>query len=297
MRVILLGASGQIGKEIHAALRKNPSNEVLATSRKSSNEYFQFDPFKDDWSGLGKADVLINSVGQIEETNNFSFDKVHRELTLLIIKNRGQLGNPRIIQISVVGADKNSPVEFLSTKGLADEELMRLENTVVVRASIVCTPDTMMVRKMKMVYEMSKYSLGYALIPAGFLKHKIQPVMVQDLAIILTRIAQADYPPKLIEVVGPHAISYRQLLEILYKVKGKKPKLVEIPRILTDLVVKKIVSPVFPSVINKQQYYLLFQDNVGDKSEGENFLGSPLSDTHEFWQNEFKDYDNNYPEH
>jgi hypothetical protein len=73
----------------------------------------------------------------------------------------------------------------------------------------------------------------------------------------------------------------------LYKAKGKNPKHLEIPRILTDRIVKKIVSPVFPSIINKQQYHLLFQDNIGDKSEGEKYLGSPLSDTYEFWQNEF----------
>jgi len=288
MRIILLGASGQIGKEIYEVLKANPSNEVIGTSRKSIKGYLRFDPFKDDWAVLGKADVLINSVGQIEESSDSSFDKVHCELTLLILKNRPVIGNPRVIQISVIGADKDSPVEFLSTKGLADDALMQEENTIVVRASIVCTPETMMVKKMKMLYDMSRYSLGYALVPAGFASHKIQPVMVKDLAVIISRICLADYPSGLIHVVGPHEIGYRQLLEILYKTRGRTLKLIEIPKALTDFAVRKIVSRIFPSIINEQQYHLLFQDNVADKSEGEKFLGSPLSSTIEFWQNEFK---------
>lgn len=288
MRIILLGASGQIGSELYKELRSNASFEVIGTSRRSYGRYFQFDPFTDDWSVLGKADVLINSVGQIEAKGSMSFEKVHCELTQLIVKNRALLGNPRVIQISVLGANKESPAEFMHTKAMADEYLLQFKNTVVVRPSIVCTPNTVMVQKLKMMYTLSQLTFGYAIVPKNFPDYKFQPVLVSDLAVIVSRLCITEYPPKMINVVGPEAFSYREVMEILFRRKGKKLKLLQMPKGISDLLVKGIVSTLFPSVINKQQYHLVFQHNIADKSDSEKYLGHPLSSTIDFWIKEFK---------
>src|SRR5687768_12716229 len=104
MKIMILGASGQIGSVIYGALKA--SNNVVGTSRRQSGEFLKFDPFKDDWSALGKCQVLINCIGQIEATSTFKFYKIHVELTQLMLKNRGLIGNPRIIQISALGASR-----------------------------------------------------------------------------------------------------------------------------------------------------------------------------------------------
>ena len=171
MRTVVLGASGQIGKIIYEELKK--SHEVIGTSRNSSSELLQFDPFKDSWSVLGKADVLVNCVGQIEATKEFSFQKIHIELTKLIIQNRERLGNPRIIQISALGASKLSELEFFKTKGIADDQLLKNSNTVIVRPSIICTHKTMMVRKMQVLYSISRFTNGLLIVPSSFLDHMI----------------------------------------------------------------------------------------------------------------------------
>lgn len=287
MRILILGATGQIGSQIYKGLKSNPEHNITGTSRKSKNGFLKFDPFSDQWSLLGKADVLINCIGQIEETKEMSFDKVHRQLTFHILENRVLLGNPRIIQLSVLGASPNSPIDFLKTKGIADEYLTQFLNTIVVRASIVCTHQTMLVKKMRMLENISRFSGGLTLVPKGFPDRKIQPVMVGDLAAIVSTLCVADYSSSILNVVGPHPISYRQLIELMFQVQGKKAILVNVPRALTDFVVKRFIAPCFPSLINTQQYHLLFQDNVAEKTESEKYLGRPLASTIDFWRNEF----------
>src|SRR5205085_9465665 len=140
MRIVVLGSTGQIGSSIISNLRDDyPSSQIVACSRKTIPGHFSFNPFTDNWEKLGKTDVLINSVGIIKENANFSFRKIHVGLTELILKNRNAIGAPRIIQLSVNGADASSKSGFLNTKAESDKILTDHENTVVVRPSLVCT--------------------------------------------------------------------------------------------------------------------------------------------------------------
>ena len=145
MRIVVLGASGQIGSVIYNGLKDR--HVVLGTSRKASADCVRFDPFQDNWHVLGTVDVLINCIGQIEATSSSSFHHIHVDLTKRIIAHRQQIGNPTILQISALGASAAHNVEFLRTKGIADDLLLQHAETAVIRPSIVCTHRTMIVRK------------------------------------------------------------------------------------------------------------------------------------------------------
>ena len=84
-----------------------------------------FDPFTDDWSLLGRADAIINCIGQIEPTRTSSFYDLHVGFIKLMLNNRNKIGQPRIMQISALGAAPHHQVEFLRTKGIGDELLLQ----------------------------------------------------------------------------------------------------------------------------------------------------------------------------
>src|SRR5687768_3866943 len=111
MKITIFGAGGQVGTILHEALSNR--HEVTGTSRRASSGLFPFDPFSDNWSILGKPDVIINCIGQIAATRKSSFTKIHLELTKQIIRNRNVIGNPRIIQLSALGASAIHDVEFM----------------------------------------------------------------------------------------------------------------------------------------------------------------------------------------
>lgn len=289
MRIIILGASGQIGSVVHSGLSK--THEVIGTSRKPSPTFMQFDPFRDSWSALGKAEVLINCAGQIEANRSSSFHHIHVDLTKRIIENRHMIGNPRLIQISALGASAEHKVEFLRTKGLADDILLQHPCTTVVRPSIVCTHRTMIVKKMLMLATIARFSYGLLPVPKGFLQTRIQPIMPQDLVDLVGMLCE-DHAHRIINAVGPDPISFKEIIGMLMKTWNQKLRTIEVPRVITDVIVKHFVSKALPKVVNLQQYQLLFEDNVSDTGLVMKILGRPLMPTESFFINEFRDASN-----
>ncbi|HYF68474.1 MAG TPA: hypothetical protein VD884_10065 [Ohtaekwangia sp.] len=268
MKIVVLGASGQVGSVIYSGLKD--IHEVTGTSRNRSGKYLQFDPFSDDWSVLGKADVLINCVGQIAATPKSSFDRIHVLLTKQILAHRQNLGNPRIIQISALGASTDHQVEFLRTKGIADELLLQHPNVAVIRPSIICTPRTMLVKKMIMLSELARVFFGFVPIPRGFLTTQIQPIMPDDLIDLVRKLCYS-HNTRIIPAVGPEPISFHEVIQILRECRHEQLKVIEVSKRFTDIVVKNFVGYLLPKIISTQQYQLLFEDNTADVETIETF--------------------------
>src|SRR5688572_5343405 len=124
--------------------------ELVRLSRNTAlgpEGYLVFEPESDNWTNLGHVDILVNAAGIIHESKDAEFEKVHVQLVRKIIENRHIIGDPRIIQISALGADEKHPIAFLRTKGLADSILIKQADTVVLRPSIVCTSNALLVKK------------------------------------------------------------------------------------------------------------------------------------------------------
>ena len=166
MKIVILGSTGQVGSYVTEKLKKDfPDAEILACARRQGNGYFLFNPFINDWSKLGKVDILVNSVGIIEEKDGMTFEKAHQQLTGIILKNREVMGYPKLIQLSALGADTRSKVAYMYTKALADEELLGSGNSAIVRPSIVCTHNTAIVQKFRMIKKISRLMMGFLPFP------------------------------------------------------------------------------------------------------------------------------------
>jgi uncharacterized protein YbjT (DUF2867 family) len=283
-RILILGASGQLGSLLHEHLFvQYPEAEVIGCVRNTnihSSNFLAFNPFTDKWQQLGKADVLINSIGIIRETPEISFEKTHVGITQLILENRLIIGNPRIIQISALGADENSPISFLQTKGKADQLLLGHTDTVVVRPSIVCTPNTMLVQKLRLLGRISRFLHGYLPFPELLLNTRIQPIMPADLAAIIEKICFLKNPPAHIYAVGPSPLSLQHLIEVS---SGCQTKFIKLPQSLSDRLAG-VVSLIFPAILSKEQYQLLQKDNTYSGTEAANLLKRKLLSTESFWQ-------------
>ena len=285
MRVVLLGATGQIGSALLARARKD-GLDAIGTTRKPSNSFglIQFNPFVDDWKVLGRVDVLINCIGNIYETRSESFVKLHVELIKLLIKNRDLIGGPKVINVSALGASAKHPVSFLRTKGVGDEALLTEVNTYVIRPSIVCTPDTMLLRKLKMLRRIAKYTANHLLLPKSFLSTSIQPIHIDDLTELIIHVALNIHHQRIIDAVGPEPISYHQLLKFAFANSSPKFSYTEMNRRFFGVLVRYAIAPFFPSLASYEQFQLLFSDNTSDDENAERILGRKLGSTADFWK-------------
>lgn len=289
MRIVLLGSTGQIGSVIFKTLcEKFPNDEVVgvvrnnapAISERSNHRYLQFLPFTNDWSVLGKTDVIINCIGIIKETKELSFEKAHIGLAKIIINNLEKIGNPKLIQVSILGADKSSDSEYSRTKAMADELLLGCSKTYIIRPSIVCTHNTLIVKKFRMLKTMSKIFIGYMLFPAKFFNTQLQPVMGDDVANVIVELCKANPSGRIIHLVGPEIIQVKELLK-----KYMGIKLIKIPSFLFDAIYN-LLYPVFKNIIGRDQVKMLSVDNTGDKKAAEELLGRPMQSCDNFWRDE-----------
>jgi len=286
MNIVVLGAKGQIGSTIFNCLRKESGMNVIGTSRKPDERFLTFDPFKDDWSLLGKADVIINCIGIIQESMNETYQRTHIDLVHLILIHRALLGDPKIIQISALGACIDHEVEFLRTKGIGDELLMKHGDIIVIRPSIVCTPNTMMVQKLKLVKRIAKWTRGKIIIPKGLFDKNIQPVMADDLTALVKAVCFSNPIQIIIDLVGAEKLNYKQLFGFLKMKNGKSLRVFQISKMWIDIILKVSIFHFCPRIINKEQYLLLFKDNISSNTLAEKIIGRPLLTTISFWQNQ-----------
>jgi uncharacterized protein YbjT (DUF2867 family) len=290
MRIAILGANGQIGRVLFETLEKNfPAAEILACVRKNklhfegvAGNHLQrsvvFDPLKDNWEQLGKLDVLINCIGAIDESKN-SFEQTHILPVLKMIDNREKNGNPRIIQISALGASANSVSRFLRTKYFAESCVLNQKDAFVIRPSIVCTSGTMLVKSIRRLQKISRFTFGKIPVPQKFLQTRIQPVCPRDLGELICKIITGEIFAKKIDVVGADKISF----EKLFQLANLQPLI--IPQKISDLTWKMLRFP-FRKFLSDEQYQLLQQDNISDAAAFEKIAGKIPASTLSFWENE-----------
>ena len=284
MRIAILGGTGQIGSVITQVISSSfPNAEILSCSRKGKGPNgFAFNVFQEDWSGLGQLDVIINSVGIIEEKGENTFDKIHIGVVEKIISERANLGNPKIIHVSVLGADPSSASRYTSTKGVADNLLMEQDNWNIIRPSFVCTPGTAIVGKVLMLKNIAKWQLGLLPCPSHFLTAKYQPVMGEDIAECIVELINKALAGKVVYATGPEQYTLEDWIEIAGK---GKIKILRIPKKVIDFPFRMLIK-VFPQIMNIDQYLLLEQDNIHDYDLLEELLGRKPASTKEFWERE-----------
>lgn len=291
MRLVILGATGQLGGAVLARLRHDyPAALVLGCARKEKlaalpdqdrQQLLPFNPFEDDWKTLGQVDVLINCIGIIRETAALDFSRAHQGLTALMLQHRHQIGEPRILQLSALGACADSPSAFLRTKGLADLALLRHPGTIVLRPSIVCTPNTMLSHKLQQLGRWCCRTGGLLPFPAQMLETRLQPVAREDLVALIAALCLPGAYPTVVEVGGRETYTLRQLLEMLPACR----KVIPFPQAWfagLSLFLRKF----FRALPDQEQQMLLLQDNVAETSACEQILGRRMAPTRAFWQQE-----------
>lgn len=291
---LLLGASGQVGHEIRKALATHaPQVKTICCSRSPwrgarfpQEEWLQLDPFGEDWDVHGPMDVVINAIGAIQGTKTMPLERVHGGVTDAILRHRATLGQPRILQVSALGAALHQESSFLRSKGEADARLCSVPDTLVLRPSIVCTPNTLLAQKLRTLLSLARFALGKMLVPTGFTATQVQPILGADLGAAVVNAAIYSQQMGITELVGPERIPFGEIIQVMAAAQGRKVKLVELPRDIMETFVAHFLSVWFPGVVNREQFKLLFQDNVGQVSSTETLLGRSPASTMDFWKAE-----------
>ena len=204
------------------------------------------------------ADIVINLVGILYERGRQRFDTVQAfgaEQVALAAANHGA----RMIQVSAIGADANSPSDYARAKAEGEKAVLAAKpDAVVFRPSIMFGPEDEFFNKFA---AMARMLPALPLIGGG--ETKFQPVFVGDVAEAIAargrrRRAKAGAT---YELGGPEVRTFKELMEYVLAVTGRRRLLIPLPFPLAKLQATFLQYLPKP-LLTPDQVELLKADNV-----------------------------------
>lgn len=203
------------------------------------------------------AEVVINLVGALTESRAASFQAVHTEGSERIARIAAANGVSRLIQISAIGADPNSPSRYASTKGKAEQAVLAAFPTAtIMRPSLVFGLEDKFFNRFAAIARLSPF------MPVICGGTTMQPVYVCDVAdAVMAALAAPATQGKIYELGGPRVWTFREILAFILKQTRRDKRLVDIPMGVARFQAS-ILQHVPGKPLTPDQLLMLERDNV-----------------------------------
>jgi NADH dehydrogenase len=269
-KIAVFGGTGFIGRHLVPALARNGASVRVAVRHPEglhgvavpagNVETVRADV--GDELAVAKAvmgsDAVVNLVGVMTETTGQTYRALHVEGARSIAMAARRHGVARLVHVSALGADRNSPANSDRTK--AEGELAvraAFPEATVVRPSLVFGDDDHFFNRFA---AMAKRSPVLPLIGGG--TTRFQPVSIGDVTAGLVRlVARADTARMTYEFGGPEVYSFREILELMLAVFERRRFLLSIPFSVAEIPAAVLELLPMPP-LTRDQVRLLKTDKV-----------------------------------
>jgi NADH dehydrogenase len=285
-QVTVFGASGFIGRHVVRRLAADGARIVAAVRDPVAADFLR--PMGDVGQiaalacdvrnpdlvaqALRGSDAAVNLVGILYETRRIRFSAIHGEAPGIIARAAVAGGVEALVHISAIGAAADASSDYARSKG-AGETALRADfpGAVVLRPSIVFGPEDDFFNRFA---ALARISPVLPLFGGG--TTRFQPVYVCDVAEAVARgLTRPELRGRTFELGGPHIRTFRELMEDILEVTGRRRGLVPLPMVLADLIgyVGDLVAwfGIKPT-LTRDQARQLRRDNVAS-GEGFDALG------------------------
>jgi NADH dehydrogenase len=237
--VTIFGASGFIGRHLVRALAKRGYRIRAAVRRPDLAGHLQplgnvgqIMPMQANlryrWSvdrAVEGADHVVNLVGIPYDSGRQTFQAVHASGARGVAEAARAAG-AGLTHLSAIGAGRNSPSAYARSKAEGERAVHdTIRNATIFRPSIVFGPEDHFFNRFA---GMARYSPFLPLIGGG--KTRFQPVYVGDVAEAIARAVDGDLKGgRIYELGGPEVLSFRECMEEMLRVIGRRRILVNMP--------------------------------------------------------------------
>ncbi len=279
-KVLIFGATGQIGRHLIRKLTKNDYKVICQTRNthkavflKTSGSLGYIDIVEAnifDEDNLEKlienCDICINLIGILFEQKKFNtFKNIHTIFPIKIAKIC-EKKKVQFIHFSALGLDKAKDSKYAKSK--IDGELGIKENndrSVIVKPSLVFSvSDSLTTKFLSILNNVPVFPLYYSGLT------KFTPIHASDVSDLVYEIIIKEIHSKSIEAIGPEVLTFKQIIEILLECIDKKRLLIPLPLTIAKLsasVLQMLPNP----LITLDQLRLLKYDNIKSENGITNF--------------------------
>ncbi len=203
------------------------------------------------------AEVVVNLIGILAERKAGDFTRIQAEGAGRIAKLSAAAGAQRMVQVSAIGADANSPSVYARTKAEGEAAVRAaLPAATILRPSLVFGAEDQFFNRFAAMAQV----LPFMPVIAG--DTKMQPVYVGDVAdAVMAGLTRPETAGKLYELGGPAIWTFREILAYILKETHRRRPLVNIPMGIARFqasVAERLPTKPF----TRDQLLLLSRDNV-----------------------------------
>ena len=286
-KVLIFGASGQIGRHLVRKLTKNNYIVTAVTRNLHQKAYVLktqanagyieiveaniFDEQKIR-NLISKNDICINLIGILYEKNKRNtFKNIHTIFPSLISKICEEYKIKQYIHLSALGIEEATDSDYAKSKLEGEINIKKkFPNATILKPSLVFSvDDSATTNFMTLLNRLPIFPLYYN----G--NTKFIPIHVSDLTEIIYQVISKNIISHTIECVGPETISLKDILKKLLKITEKNRLLIPLPLFLAKL--SAIFFQLLPNpLLTLDQLKLLRYNNVASGKYKTNFdIGIP----------------------
>ncbi len=287
--VTIFGGSGFVGRYITRRMAKAGWRVRVAVRRpneamhvKTYGVVGQVEPvfcnIRDDNSVravTAGADVVINCVGTFDRSGKNNFDAVQNEGAARIARIAAAEGVQRLVHISAIGADPESPSLYGQSKGRGEDAILAaFPSAVILRPSVMFGVEDQFFNRFA---TMTRFG---PVLPIVGGNTRFQPVYVDDVAAAAQMGAEGQAAPGIYELGGPDVNTFRELMKEMLHVIRRRRLIVNLPFWMASIMggimemVQTLTLGLIPAQITRDQVTSLRSDNVvADGAKGFADLG------------------------
>ncbi len=270
---LIFGGSGQIGSNLIRKLTKNNIRVTVVTRnihqkgikiKTQANagfiEIIESKIFEEKKIEklFSSADYCINLIGILyEKRGGNTFKNIHTVFPTLLAKLCKKYNLKHFIHLSALGINEAVDSKYAISKLEGEKGILsNFTKTTILRPSVVFSnSDNFSTQFMTLLNRLPIFPLYYS----G--KTKFMPIHCSDLTDIIYYVLQNETKSQIVECVGPETLSFKEILDTLLGLIGKKRLLLPLPLTLASISAK--FFQIFPNpLLTEDQLRLLKYDNV-----------------------------------
>jgi len=270
---LIFGGSGQIGRHLIRKLTKNNYKVTVVTRNIHQKSYIiktqanagyidivESNIFDEDKiiKLFKKTDICINLIGILfEEKRGNSFKNIHSKIPSLLAKLCKEYSLKQFIHLSALGVNEALDSDYAKSKLEGEVSIHKhFPLATILRPSVVYSVDDKFTTNlMTLLNRLPVFPLYYE----G--KTKFMPIHCSDLTNTIYHVISNNIYSKIIECVGPETLSFKEILEKLLKLMGKKRILIPLPLYLANFSARFFELLPKP-ILTRDQLRLLKYNNV-----------------------------------
>ena len=215
----------------------------------------------DDEASVARAvagsSIVVNLVGILAESRRGDFQRMHEEGAGRIARLAAASGTERLVQMSAIGADPESPSAYGRSKAGGEAAVRAaFPAATILRPSVVFGPEDAFFNRFGAMARLSP------IMPVFSGETRLQPVYAGDVADAVRVVVQEHAPTGgLYELGGPRVWTFRELLAWMLAQMHRKRPLIDVPPGLARIQAA-FLEHVPGKPLTRDQLAMLSRDNV-----------------------------------